>query len=44
MKESDPIKFNRISSERHLDLNKLMKEHFSKKKSKESKTKKNKKK
>ena len=44
MKKPNPIKFNKVSSERHLDLNKLMKEHFSKKKSKESKTKKNKKK
>jgi len=44
MKKLDPIKFNKISSERHLDLNKLMKDTFSnKKKSKKSKTKRTKK-
>jgi len=45
MEKHDPTKFNRVSQERHLDLNKLMKEAFSKKKKfKKSKTKKNKKK
>ena len=43
--KNDPIEFNKVSQTRHLDLNKLMKESFSKpKKTKKSKSKKNKKK
>ena len=32
MKRDETIKFNEVSSERHLDLNKLMKEAFVEKK------------
>lgn len=42
--KNDPAKFNQVSRKRHLNLNKLLKEHFTiQKKSKISEKKKNRK-